>query len=162
MKLVLISAIFLLRMKNRKNTIIFALALVGFFIAVYLSKQYLSGSPVICLTGGCEKVRLSPLSKIYGIPVPVFGLIGYSLIVVMAFFRTLNAELEKKLLKPILIVAGGGLLFSAYNNFVDWFLIKAFCQYCFVCLLIMIGLVITAKSELRHHGPTCCDPKPTV
>lgn len=149
-------------MKNRKNTIIFALALVGLFIAIYLSKQYLSGSPVICLTGGCEKVRLSPLSKIFGVPVPVFGLIGYSLIVVMAFFRTLNAELEKKLLKPTFIVAVGGLLFSAYNNIVDWFFIKSFCQYCFVCLLIMIGLVVTAKSELKHLGSGCCDPKPTV
>lgn len=137
-------------MKNRKNTIIFALALVGFFIAVYLSKQYLSNSPVICLTGGCEKVRLSPLSKIFGVPVPVFGLVGYSLIVVMAFLRTLNAELEKKLLKPIFVVAFGGLLFSAYNNFVDWFIIKSFCQYCFGCLLIMIGLVVTSKAELKQ------------
>lgn len=135
-------------MKNRKNTIIFALALVGFFIALYLSKQYLSGSPVICFTGGCEQVRLSPLSKIAGIPVPVYGLVGYSLIVIMAFLRTLSANLEKKLLKPIFYIALGGLIFSAYNNYVDWFLIKSFCQYCFACLLIMIGLVATSKSEM--------------
>ncbi len=137
-------------MKNRKNTIIFALALVGLFIAIYLTKQYLTHSTVICFTGGCEKVRLSPYSKIAGVYIPIYGLIGYSLIVLMAFLRTLNAELEKKLLKPIFVVAIGGLLFSAYNNFVDWFIIKSFCQYCFGCLLIMIGLVITAKLELKH------------
>jgi len=141
-------------MKNKKNAVIFALALVGFFIALYLSKQYLSNSPVLCFTGGCEKVRLSPLSKIAGIPVPVFGLVGYSLIVIMAFLRTVNVEFEKKLLKPILVVAFGGLVFSAYNNFVDWFIIKTFCQYCFVCLLIMIGLVITSKSELKQSPTT--------
>jgi uncharacterized membrane protein len=146
--------------KNRKNTIIFALALVGFLIAAYLSKQYLFNQTVICLTGGCEKVRLSPLSKIYGIPVPVFGLAGYTLIVIMAFLRTLNAELEKKLLKPIFVVALGGLLFSAYNNFVDWFIIKTFCQYCFGCLLIMIGLVVASKLEMRDSHCKCCDPKP--
>ena len=136
-------------MKNKKNAVIFALALVGFFIALYLSKQYLSDSPVLCFTGGCEKVRLSPLSKIAGVPVPVFGLVGYTIIVIMAFLRTLSIELEKKLLKPIFIVAFGGLIFSAYNNFIDWFIIKTFCQYCFACLLIMIGLVLTAKSEFK-------------
>lgn len=147
-------------MKNRKNTLIFIFALIGVFIAIYLSKQYLTNSPVICLTGGCEKVRLSPFSKIAGIPVPVFGLVGYSLILVMAFLRTTSVDLETKLLKPIFWVALGGLVFSAYNNFVDWFIIKSFCQYCFVCLLIMIGLVVTSKLELKHAGGNV--PKPTV
>lgn len=134
-------------MKNRKNTLIFIFALVGFFIALYLSKQYLTNSPVICLTGGCEKVRLSPLSKIYGIPVPVFGLIGYSLILLLSFLRTLNSKLEMRLLKPIFYISLGGLAFSTYNNFVDWFIIKTFCQYCFACLILMTGLVFTSRDE---------------
>lgn len=55
------------------------------------------------------------------------------------------------MLVPILIIAGGGLLFSLYNNFVDWFLIKTFCQYCFACLIIMVGLVAVAKIELGRR-----------
>lgn len=134
-------------MKNKKNVLIFILALVGFFIALYLSRQYLTDQQVVCFTGGCEKVRLSPLSKIYGIPVPVFGLVGYSLILLLAFLRTLNSKLETRLLKPIFYISVGGLIFSTYNNFVDWFIIKSFCQYCFACLILMTGLVLTSKNE---------------
>ena len=136
-------------MQNKKNVIIFTLALLGFFIALYLTRQYLSDSPVICLTGGCEKVRLSPYSKLFGVPVPVYGLIGYSLILILSFLRTLNSELSTKLIKPIFYIALGGLFFSLYNNLVDWFLIKAFCQYCFACLWIMVGLVLVSKSEFK-------------
>lgn len=138
-------------MKNKSNAFLFILALLGFFIALYLSRQYLTDSPVVCLTGGCEKVRLSPYSKIFGVPVPLFGLVGYTVILTLSFFRTWSDSLEKRLIKPIFYVSAGGLLFSSYNNLVDWFLIKAFCQYCFVCLLIMISLTTISKKELREN-----------
>lgn len=136
-------------MKNKKNTLIFIFSLIGLIITVYLSRQYLTGSQVVCLTGGCEKVRLSQFSKIGGIPVPLFGLVGYSLIMVFSFLRTLNTTLETKLIKPIFYISLGGLIFSLYNNLIDWLVIKAFCQYCFVCLLLMTGLSATAKSEIK-------------
>lgn len=139
-------------MQNKKNVIIFTLAFIGVFIALYLTNKYLTGNPVVCFTGGCEKVRLSQYSKIVGIPVPLFGLVGYILIALMSFLRTLSSDFEIKYLKPIFYISVGGLLFSAYNNLVDWLLIKAFCQYCFICLLIMACLVVVSKKELYEKG----------
>ena len=72
------------------NRIIFVLSLLGIAMAVYVLQGWLRQSSILCFTGGgCDIVRKSPASYLFGvIPVPAVGLIGYSILAILAFLRT--------------------------------------------------------------------------
>jgi len=89
------------------NRIIFVLSLLGIAIAVYVLQSFLRESPIVCISTGCETVRKSPASYPFGIPVPVFGLVGYTILALCAFLRTtkLSARSSKLVLKVMLGMA---------------------------------------------------------
>jgi uncharacterized membrane protein len=60
------------------------LALLGLFVSLYLLWVYTSpGHAMVCVGTGCDTVRLSDYSHLRGIPMPVFGVIGYLLIAIL-------------------------------------------------------------------------------
>ncbi|HXH63359.1 MAG TPA: vitamin K epoxide reductase family protein, partial [Gemmatimonadales bacterium] len=70
----------------RHRQVIVLLAVVGFFIALYL---WLHNIGLIgelkCGTGGCETVQSSVYARIAGVPVAFFGVIGYAAIFAIAY-----------------------------------------------------------------------------
>ena len=132
------------------NRIIFLFALVGTAVAAYVFQSFVRESPIVCLNSGCEIVRKSPYSSILGFPVPGFGLIGYTLIAVLAFIRTINKN--EALLKLILGIAVFGVLFVAWFTFTEIFVINAICTWCAVSAVIMTLIFILAfKSYLLER-----------
>src|SRR3989344_8963620 len=91
------------------NRIIFVLAIIGLIIAVYVLQGFLRQAPIVCINTGCEQVRKSPYSWLLGVPVPGYGLVGYSILAILAFLRTTSAPLRKKLLPWIVGIATGGV-----------------------------------------------------
>lgn len=62
-----------------------ALSLTGLGIATYLTTVYLQHVPPLCGTsGGCVTVQHSRYAHLAGIPLPVIGLVGYTLLFVTA------------------------------------------------------------------------------
>ena len=63
-----------------------ALSLTGFAIAAYLTTVYLQDLPPACFGGstGCATVQHSSYAHLAGIPLPLFGLVGYALLFVSA------------------------------------------------------------------------------
>ncbi len=62
-----------------------ALSLTGLAIAAYLTTVYLQHVPPLCgSSGGCVTVQHSQYAHVAGVPLPVFGLIGYALLFVTA------------------------------------------------------------------------------
>jgi uncharacterized membrane protein len=75
----------LLLRTDRLTWISRALSLTGFAIAAYLTTVYLADVPPVCATsGGCVTVQHSAYANIAGIPLPVIGLCGYTLLFITA------------------------------------------------------------------------------
>lgn len=138
------------------NRVIFTLAIVGFVVAGYVLKGYLTESSVFCpIGGGCDAVRKSPYAWPLGIPIPAFGFIGYTVILVLAFLRTLKPENDHKLLTGMLGMAIFGTLFVTGFTLTEAFLIKEFCFWCVISTLIMyiiFGLTLTSFLKNRKSA----------
>lgn len=130
------------------NRIIFILALLGVVIAIYVLQSFVRQAPIVCLNSGCELVRKHPASYLWGVPVPAFGLVGYSIIAVLAFLRTtLPLTKARQALGWMLGIATGGLLFVVWFTYTELFVIHAICTWCAVSAVNMAAVFsLTLKS----------------
>lgn len=129
------------------NRMIFILSLVGIGIATYVLQSFLRDAPIVCINTGCELVRKSPASRLFGIPVPGYGLVGYSMLATLAFLRTTSNTLNEKLLPWIVGIATGGVLFVGWFTYTELFLIKAVCTWCAISAVNMLIIASLAWHE---------------
>jgi uncharacterized membrane protein len=121
-------------------------AFLGLAVAGYLSVVHLQGATPVCLSGGggCEAVAESRYADLVGIPVAVWGVLGYALLLASALGRSDLARVGG----VALALAGAG--FSAYLTYVELWVIDAVCQWCVVSAVLMSLLVAT--TVLRLHA----------
>ncbi len=145
------------------NRVVFVVSVVGLVIAGYLWSAHARGADIPCGgSGGCDKVASSPYAQFpvgSGVPVAAYGAIGYLLLAVLAFARTLGGSFarDRKLLGLIVLGAAGGMLFSLYLTYIELFLIKAICRWCIASQVMMVILFIAALRDWlrgRRHAPT--------
>lgn len=122
-------------MSKKLNRVIFILSIIGVVMAIYVLQSFLRQSPIVCVNQGCELVRKSLYSYPFGLPVPAFGLIGYSLLVLFTFLRTTSKD--KRLLYPVLGISVFGLLFVTWFTYTELFIIRAICTWCAVSAVNM-------------------------
>jgi uncharacterized membrane protein len=133
---------------RRLRGAIFALALVGFGVAAYLTYvHYEDIKPVCGLGGDCQKVQTSQWSELGGLPVALIGLIGYALILASLFVPGEPGRLAGAFLALI------GFAFSAYLTYRELFSIDAICPWCVVsaCLMTLLA-VLTATRLVRAEA----------
>ncbi len=144
----------------RVRMIIGVVALLGLLVALYLSVYYMKlAQNVVCPGGECDKVRASSYAYPLGIPMPVFGVVGYGLIL----FITLKWMIRKYIAKTrvpvglaLLGLTGFGLLFSLFLTYLEAFVIHAFCFWCVTSAVIMaalFGLAVLAWWWEREPEP---------
>ncbi len=135
------------------NRIMFVLSIIGIIMAVYVLQSFLRHSSIVCFTaGGCSLVQKSPLSYPFGIPVPAVGLVGYSILTILAFLRTTSTN--KNLLKGMLAMATFGVCFVAWFTYTEIFRIKGICTWCalsavnmtIICILAWKSYILEAHS----------------
>ena len=120
------------------NIALIVLTIAGIIVAVYLTWSHFSHVYVLCAEGGgCDRVRQSQYSEVAGIPVALFGLVGYlGILGVIIFERTSEffAENGPMLVFGLTLV---GFLYSAYLTYLELFVIHAICPYCVASAVIM-------------------------
>ena len=87
-------------------------------------------------SGGCETVQSSSYATIFGVPVAVVGLVGYS---GLLFSASLRGEVGVYL---GLLVSLVGTLFSAYLTYLELFVIHAICEWCVASAAVMVAALI--------------------
>ena len=142
-------------MRNRQA--IALLALVGFFLALYLWLHQIGvGGELKCGTGGCDTVQASRWAKVLGIPVAAYGVAGYAAILAVALAALQPAALERR--RPALLLAAlatGGVLFSAWLTYLELFVIHAICRWCVgSAVTITIIWLVTLAGLRRKDGAT--------
>ena len=141
----------------RINRIMFGLSLVGILIALYVTQSFLRQTSIVCVNTGCETVRKSASSYLLGsIPVPSVGLVGYTVLATLAFFRTADILKKKNLLHGMLGMAAFGVLFVSWFTYTEAFVIKAFCTWCVISAanMVVIFLLVIRSIKLQKGTPS--------
>jgi len=131
--------------KNKTRTVLLVLSVLGIAVSLYLTYLYFSNSEsTFCLKGsGCDTVRESPYSEILGLPVSLFGIIGYLLVFALSLI-SITYRVRWVLLYFLSLA---GVTFSFYLIYIELFVIKAICDYClasaFIITVILIMLLLT-------------------
>lgn len=124
-----------------------ALSLIGIILAVYLLwQQFYQPEFQPCninATINCDAIINGAVAKTFGLPTPLYGLIGYIVIFFASIFR------KKKLLVNMAIF---GLAFCTWIAYKELFELRVVCPICITCQIIMItvfclALVVNKKGK---------------
>jgi protein-disulfide isomerase/uncharacterized membrane protein/rhodanese-related sulfurtransferase len=144
-----------------RKSLALALSLLGLFDSLYLLYSYTSPSrPMVCIGTGCDAVRASAYSSMWGVSMPVFGVLGYTLLGIVIIAESLfSARLARWARYAFLGMTGFGFLFSLYLECLQAFVIHAYCAWCVTSGVAMTALFALAIVNLVRAGP---EPEPAA
>jgi len=139
---------------------ILILSVIGFLLSLYLTYlHYTEGQSAFCSQGSdCDVVRQSSYSNILGIPVALFGAVGYALI----FWFTYVSIARSTRWLLLYTISLAGFIFSAYLTYLEIFVIKAICPYCVASALIMTIIFIMLAYNKSESYPKLSTLKTAV
>lgn len=137
-------------LRGGAGAVALALCALGAVISAYLLvADFMLGGAEFCLTGaGCDVVRESRYSSLGGIPVSLFGVLGYA-VMVSAALSPLGRKTKWSLLFWLSAAAVG---FSAYLTYLELFIIDALCSWCVASAAIAVALFALAASKRQAGG----------
>jgi protein-disulfide isomerase/rhodanese-related sulfurtransferase len=143
-----------------RKSISLLLALLGLFDSLYLLWIYTDPNrTMICMGTGCDAVRLSAYSHFHGVPTPVFGVAGYIVVALLIVAESLApAALAIEVRYALAGATGFGFLFSVYLEYLQGFVIHAFCAWCVTSGLVMTALCALAIYNVVHAPPEADPP----
>jgi uncharacterized membrane protein len=125
-------------------------AALGIGVATYIAIAESGGGSPVCIAGGhgCETVAKSSYSHLAGVNIAVFGIVGYVLLLVSAFFVNDEARFGG------FVVALGGFGYSVFLTYVELFKIEATCQWCLASAALMTILFLLSATRLIGFAGT--------
>jgi len=137
-------------MKNKLYWTSIAFTALGLAVSLYMTILKYWGGERMCIgNGGCQTVSESPYAIIAGVPVAVFGIIGYLALLVMLVLELRGGKFFKK--NATLLTFGMavlGFVFTLYLVYLEIFVIKALCPFCLTSQITMTILFILAVIRL--------------
>lgn len=135
--------------------VVATLALVGLLVALYLWLWKIGVLGVLaCGDGGCEAVQLSPYAELFGMPVALFGVLGY-----LAIFALGLAGVQAPLAARrwpttgLVLLAAMGLAFTGYLTYLEASVIHAWCRWCIVSAAIIAAIFGVAVAGWLGQRP---------
>lgn len=129
-------------LKNPLTLISLVLALVGLGLSAYLTYVHYNIDALVCGTGGCELVQTSQYSEMFGIPIAIFGLIMFTLLIVGIVLRELRPDMGDLISTGMLVMLIAAVLYWAYLTYLELEVIHAVCQWCVATSLVTVGILI--------------------
>lgn len=130
-----------------------ALALAGLFVSLYLWLWKIGLLGVLaCGDGGCETVQLSAHADLAGVPVALYGVVGYAAMLGVSLVGLHGAAGRRWPTDALLALSGGGVAFSAYLTYLEAAVIRAWCRWCVVSAVIVTAILIAALIGGRRRA----------
>lgn len=128
------------------------LALVGFFVSLYLWLWKIGFlGALACGTGGCEAVQLSSHAILLGQPVALYGVVGYLGLFGVGLWGLQGRWVTQRAPTAWLIALSGvGVAFTAYLTYLEAFVINAWCRWCLVSAAIIAAIFVTSLVGWRR------------
>ena len=136
-----------------------AVALVGVFVALYLTLYKLGAiGELTCTVGSCETVQLSRWATFLGLPVAAWGVGFYLATLAVAFLGLQERWSESEPLSlALVLMSGWGVLFSGWLTWLELYVIDAICMWCVVSAVLVCIIFVLALldwRELRREART--------
>jgi len=135
---------------SRHRQTIAVLALIGIAIATYLWLHAIGVIGVLkCGTGGCEIVQASPYARLLGIPVALYGVVGYVLLFGLSVAGARPALAARAWpTRWLAVLSGAGFLFTLYLTALEVFVIHALCRWCLGSAVVITAIFVSALAGL--------------
>jgi uncharacterized membrane protein len=130
------------------------ISLAGLFIGIYLTlfKFGFIGT-LACGVSSCEKVQSSRWSDFLGIPVATWGGGFYAMMLALTIAGLSERYADSRGLSlAIFLLAGWGLLFTAWLNYLEGFVLHAWCMWCIISACLVVLLFLLAWLDWRESG----------
>ena len=129
-----------------------ALVIIGLAVSVYMTIYKISGNDGMCLgSGDCSTVNASRFSEVNGIPVAVFGIVGYVAILLVHLFENRNEFFRTNGTLLIFGMSLTGFLFTLWLIYVELVLLQAICPFCVTSQVAMTIIFIIAVTRLFRN-----------
>lgn len=131
--------------------LIAGVALLGALLTGYLTLSHQLGKGVACPTSGCDIVLTSPYASLFGLPLSLFGMLGYLGMLALALGPYLvNGTTQKEQRKQVeelswLLLFAGAIamvIFSGYLMVVLATQLKVACLYCIASAIFTVTLLV--------------------
>jgi uncharacterized membrane protein len=134
------------------SLLIVVLGLGGMGISGYLTYGYLVNISIGCpFNANCDLVQASPYAYMWGVPVPLLGLLMYSAITLMGFFLLLKKHGRENVLSlGIYGISLAGVIFTGYLYYLEIFVLHAFCSWCIVSSIVILSTFILSLLHLNR------------
>jgi uncharacterized membrane protein len=124
------------------------LGFFGFLDSLYLTILHYRNIIPPCTIHGCETVLTSAYSMIGPFPLALFGVLFYLTVIIVSLL--IVVEGRKQFLKFFHFAVLVGFLFSVVLFFIQFSIIKSFCQYCLLSEVIATGLLVLSLLKIRQ------------
>jgi len=128
------------------------ISLLGLFLGVYLT-LYKFGyiGTLACGVSSCEKVQTSRWSEFLGLPVATWGAGFYVVMLAMALAGLQQRYAESSGLSLAMVLwTGWGVLFTAWLNYLEAFVIHAWCEWCLGSATMVLILFLLSVFDWRE------------
>ena len=135
------------------------IACLGLIDSAYLWLIKITNNEALCIPGigDCWSVNNSKYSEFYGIPISVFGIFTYLVILILILAEKRSDLHRNNLVLAQFAITLIGFIFSIYLTYIQYGVLNAFCPFCLVsavCMtaLFVITLIRLAKSVGKVHN----------
>ncbi len=132
------------------------ISLGGLFLGAYLTlyKIGIIGT-LACGVTSCETVQTSRWSVFLGLPVATWGVGFYALMLALTLAGLQPRFADSRALsRAVLLLAGWGVLFTAWLNYLEAFVIHAWCEWCLGSAAMIVALFVLALFDWRDGRTT--------
>ncbi len=128
-------------------------AIIGALDATYLTWIKLSHNETQCAPGlgDCFTVNTSRYSELFGIPVAIFGLATYLLIIAILLLKSRSEFLQENGTMAIFGISLIGVIYSAYLSYLEEYVIHAWCPYCVVSAIMITIIFVLSVLHLKQE-----------
>lgn len=134
---------------RRLQIAMIVLAVLGIIDATYLTIVHANGHEALCVahSHGCATVADSRYAHLGSLRVSALGIIGYAVMLVLAFaFR--RSVIARSMALMVSLVA---VIFSGYLTYLELSVIHAICQWCVGSAVISCLLLIVTSAAIWHE-----------
>ena len=145
---------------NRRILLVIALfALAGLSAATYVFVTHSLGYELFCpFATGCDAVQNSPYAVLFGIPVSLLGMLGFTAYIALALIGLRSGAGMRGYLHALLVLSVVEVGFTSYMAYLQVAVIRAVCSWCMLSAaltLVLAGLVIYAiLGRAKGTSPT--------
>jgi len=129
---------------NRNVLLVMALlALAGLSAATYVFVTHSLGYELFCPPAtGCDAVQNSPYAVLFGIPVSLLGMLGFTAYIALALIGLRSGAAARGYLHALVVLSVVEVGFTSYMAYLQVAVIRAVCSWCMLSAALTVVLAV--------------------